>query len=385
MAANRQKYMLEFQRRLKDEKIDLAVIYDPDTLYYLCGFWGYLGMEFGRPTLLVVPASGSPTLITPGLESEMAAAMTWIGDIRQWTDGRDGQWRKPLDDLLLGHPRPAVIGLEFFKTHPTIRQYVKERLGQNRPTDISQILSEMRMVKSPEDIETLRCAGSVAVAMCAAALDTIAIGVPEYEISLAAVTAGTRKATELLDHENAPALFSPMIYNLQVLQSGPHLSMVHRRPTRRRIKHGDPVYMCFCPFTLYKQIKLGFDRQYFVGQISDRHAGIYETALKAQAAALETIRPGIPAEEVHLAALEVYQSAGFGICYRTGRGVGYSFLEQPEFKEGDKTPLQAGMTFAVDGGITIDGQFGARVGDSIVVTENGFEYLTPFPKKLQVL
>ncbi len=384
MQNSRQKYMLEFQRRLQDEKIDLAVIYDPDTLYYLCGFWGYLGMEFGRPTLLVVPSSGPATLITPGLESEMAVAMTGIEDIRQWTDGIGSEWRQPLDDLLLSRPQ-AVIGLEFFKTHPMIRQYIKKRLGQNRPTDVSRILSELRMVKSPEDIETLRGAGRVAVSMCAAAVEMIGAGVAEHEICLAAMTAGTREAAELLDRENAPALYSPVIHNLQVLQSGPDLAMVHRRPTRRRLQNGDPVYLCFCPFSLFKQIKLGFDRQYFVGQVSDRYAGIYETALKAQAAALETIRPGIPAEEVHLAALEVYQSAGFGTCYRTGRGVGYSFLEQPEFKEGDKTPLQAGMTFAVDGGITIGGQFGARVGDSIVVTENGFEYLTPFPKELQVL
>lgn len=57
--------------------------------------------------------------------------------------------------------------------------------------------------------------------------------------------------------------------------------------------------MCFCPFTLFKQIKLGFDREYFVGGISDEHARIYDIALDAQAAALEMIRPGIPAEEVH--------------------------------------------------------------------------------------
>jgi Xaa-Pro aminopeptidase len=176
-----------------------------------------------------------------------------------------------------------------------------------------------------------------------------------------------------------------MIHDLQILQSGPNLSMVHRRPTLRRIKKGDPVYMCFCPFTLFKQIKLGFDREYFVGRVSDEHAKIYQIALKAQAAALAMIRPGILAEDVHFASLEVYQSAGFGICYRTGRGVGYSFLEQPEFKDGDKTPLQAGMTFAVDGGITIPGKFGARVGDSIVVTDEGFEYLTPYPKQLQIL
>ena len=120
---------------------------------------------------------------------------------------------------------------------------------------------------------------------------------------------------------------------LQNLQHGGALSiqyglgtMVHRRPTLRRIKKWDPVYMCFCPFTPFKQIKLGFDREYFVGGISDEHARIYDIALDAQAAALEMIRSGIPAEEVHFAALDVYQTAGFGICYRTGRGVGYSFL-----------------------------------------------------------
>jgi Xaa-Pro aminopeptidase len=176
-----------------------------------------------------------------------------------------------------------------------------------------------------------------------------------------------------------------MIHNLQILQTGPDLAMVHRRPTLRRLIKGDPVYMCFCPFTLFKQIKLGFDREYFVGSVSDEHARIYEIALKAQAAALHMIRPGVRAEEVHFASLEVYQSEGFGICYRTGRGVGYSYLERPEFKDGDRTVLQAGMTFAVDGGITIEGEFGARVGDSIVVTEDGFDYLTPYPKDLRIL
>jgi Xaa-Pro aminopeptidase len=243
----------------------------------------------------------------------------------------------------------------------------------------------MRMVKSPAEIDVMRQAGQVAVAMCEAAVHTIAESVPEYEVSLAAITAGTRKAAEFIGDENSDRLLSPMIHNLQVFQSGPDLSMVHRRPTLRRIKKGDPIYMCFCPFTLFNQIKLGFDREYFVGRVSDEHAKIYQIALEAQAAALAMIRPGVLAEDVHFASLAVYQSAGFGICYRTGRGVGYSFLEQPEFKDGDKTPLQAGMTFAVDGGITIPGKFGARVGDSIVVTEDGFEYLTPYPKDLRIL
>ena len=378
------KRVIEFQTRIADQDIDLAVIHDPDNIYFLSGFWGYLGMDFGRPTILVIPRTGTPTLITPGLEAEMAANMTWVEDIREWTDGIDGEWQTLLDNLL-DSSKIINAGVEPFRTHPVVFNYIRQKFSDSYLKDISKILAEMRMIKTPEEIEVMRQAGQVAVAMCEAAVRTIAEGVPEYEISLAAIAGGTRKAAEFLGNRKSERLYSPMIHNLQILQSGPELAMVHRRPTIRRMIKGDPVYMCFCPFTLFKQIKLGFDREYFVGSVSDEHAWIYEIALKAQATALETIRPGISAEDVHFASLEVYQTNGFGICYRTGRGVGYSYLECPEFKDGDKTVLQAGMTFAVDGGITIEGEFGARVGDSIVVTEDGFDYLTPYPKVLRIL
>ena len=378
------KRVMEFQRRIADEDIDLAVIHDPDNIYFLSGFWGYLGMDFGRPTILVIPRSGRLTLITPSLEAEMAANMTWIEDIRKWTDGIDGEWQGRLDELVDGSTN-LMVGIEPLKTHPVVTYYLKHHFPDTAVKDISTILSDMRMIKTPEEISVMRQAGQVALAMCDEAVQTIDEGVPEYEISLAAIAAGTRKAAEFLGRRKSERLYSPMIHNLQILQSGPELAMVHRRPTIRRLVKGDPVYMCFCPFTLFKQIKLGFDREYFVASVSDEHARIYEIALKAQAAALETIRPGVRAQEVHFASLEVYRSEGYGICYRTGRGVGHSYLERPEFKDGDRTILQAGMTFAVDGGITIEGEFGARVGDSIVVTEDGFEYLTPYPKELQVL
>jgi len=378
------KRVIEFQTRIADEDIDLAIIHDPDNIYFLSGFWGYLGMDFGRPTILVIPRTGTPTLITPGLEAEMAANMTWVEDIREWTDGIDGEWQTLLDNLL-DSSKIINAGVEPFRTHPVVFNYIRQKFSDSYLKDISKILAEMRMIKTPEEIEVMRQAGQVAVAMCEAAVRTIAEGVPEYEISLAAIAGGTRKAAEFLGNRKSERLYSPMIHNLQILQSGPELAMVHRRPTIRRMIKGDPVYMCFCPFTLFKQIKLGFDREYFVGSVSDAHAWIYEIALKAQATALETIRPGISAEDVHFASLEVYQTNGFGICYRTGRGVGYSYLECPEFKDGDKTVLQAGMTFAADGGITIEGEFGARVGDSIVVTEDGFDYLTSYPKVLRIL
>ena len=89
-----------------------------------------------------------------------------------------------------------------------------------------------------------------------------------------------------------------------------------------------------------------------------------------------TPQPGVDREEVAAAANEVYASRGYQTGYRTGRSIGVAYLEAPELKAGDKTVLQAGMTFAVDGGISIDGVTAGRIGDSIVVTETGFEVLT---------
>jgi Xaa-Pro aminopeptidase len=163
--------------------------------------------------------------------------------------------------------------------------------------------------------------------------------------------------------------------------------MVHRRSSVKRLQRGEPVYLCFCGIANFKGYKLGFDREFFIGTVDDDMAKSYETTLKAQTEALAAIRPGAIAQDVHAAANQVYMDAELAPGYRTGRSIGCSFLENPQLKVGDETPLQAGMTFAVDGGITVPGHqgYGTRVGDSIVVTDNGFKYLTPYPKDLTIL
>ena len=175
-----------------------------------------------------------------------------------------------------------------------------------------------------------------------------------------------------------------MIHNLQIMQSGADTTMVHRRASVQRLERGDPVYFCFCNMAEFKHYRLGFDRMFFIGEVSDEAAHVQATAVDAQQAALASIREGVIAEDVAAAANAVYRRAAFEPGYRTGRSIGVSYLEAPELKQGDKTVLKAGMTFAVDGGITA-GKSGGRIGDSIVVTNSGFEYLTDYPRGLLVV
>ena len=116
----------------------------------------------------------------------------------------------------------------------------------------------MRMIKSPEEIGIMRQAGEMAAAMMGAAQGALKEGVPEYEAALAVINAGTRKAAGFLTAKGWEAFISPMIHNLQIMQSGADTTMVHRRASVRCMQRGDPVYFLFLQHGGVQALSAGF-------------------------------------------------------------------------------------------------------------------------------
>ncbi|MCV2866727.1 M24 family metallopeptidase [Albidovulum sediminicola] len=370
------------QARMKELGILQAVFTDESSIAYLAGFWGYLGIEFGRPSMLVVRADDEPVVITPLMESEMVAEMTWVTDVRVWEDMGQRSWGRALREAL--GDAPAEIWIEKPYVPAIIRNFLDDAYPGVALKDISPVLGAQRMIKSPLEIEVMKQAGQIAGAMMKAAHGSLAVGGKEYESALAVIEAGTRKAAGFLTDKGWERFVSPMIHNLQILQSGKDTSMVHRRASVKEYQRADPVYFCFCNMAQFKQYKLGFDRMFHIVEVSDEAARVQQAAIDAQQAAIAAIRPGVLAEDVAAAANAVYAERGYQTGYRTGRSIGVAYLEAPELKAGDKTVLQPGMTFAVDGGISIDGVTAGRIGDSVVVTETGYDYITDYPRQLLV-
>jgi len=372
--------MRAFRRRLAEAGFDVALITDDDSVYYLTGYYDYLHMDFGRPTILVVPKDGASLLVTPSMELDMAEAAAQVDRIAAWNDGLGNEWREELPAVLKGSGR---IGIEPDRMPPVVRTYIDSLVAPERLGDVTPFIAEMRMVKSPDELRLARHAGEVAMAMMDAARATIGDGVAEFEVALATSQAGTRKAAELLAAHYADGCMSPNTHFLQIMASGREITKPHHRASTRIMRRGEPVFMCFCGMTNFHRFKLGFDRTFWIGEIADpRQAEVYEVALASQQAALAALRPGVTAESVHAAYAQVIQEAGFDYPFRCGRATGFSFLEKPQLVFGDKTVIEPGMVLAVDGSVTVAKSFRAQVGDSFIVTADGYEQITHHPKAL---
>jgi len=373
----------KLKNKMLDNKIDLSIITDDDSIYYFTGYHDFLHMDFHRPTLLIVSNDHQTYLITPLLDVLLIPENNPVDKIETWNDGIENEWREHLPKIISKHQN---IYIEKLKINSMVKSYLDEILIQ-QPGDLTPHIDMIRMIKSDYELNIARHTGEVAMAMMDAAKKTIGNNIPEFEVALAQSQAGTRKAAELLKKYYPEDInMSPNIHFLPVMTSGLDLPKTHHRASTKIIKKGDPVFVCYCGSTNFHRFKLGFDRIFWVEEVqSDDQVKAFETAVKSQKAALEVLGPGVTAEEVHAAYAETIQAEGYPYpTFRCGRGTGFSFLEEPQLVVGNKTVLEPGMVFAVDGGASAY-NFRSQVGDSFIITEDGYEQITHHSKKIEDL
>ena len=369
----------QLQRRLAEASIDVALITDDDNVYYLTGFYDYLHMEFGRPTILIVPKEGEVLLITPTIDLNAAQSAARVDRIAAWNDGMGNEWREELPAVI---KRAETIAIEPGHMPPPVRSYVNDLVDRKKLTSATPILNQMRMIKSARELQLARHAGEVATAMMNAGREAIGAGVPEFEVAIATSQAGTRKAADLLATHYNDTDMSPNTHFLQIMASGEDIIKTHHRASTRIMNNGEPVFLCFCGMTNFHRFKLGFDRTFWIGEAPEDQVAVYEVAVASQKAALDALRPGVTAESIHAEYAEVIQGAGYEYPFRCGRATGFSFLEAPQLVTGDTTIIQPGMVLAVDGSVSVE-RFSAQVGDSFIITEDGWEPLTHHPKSVE--
>lgn len=337
----------------------------------LCYLVGYHALPLERLTLLVVRADGAHGLVVPRLERPRAeqsgaADLVAIHDFGETDDPFALVGR-----LLDGVPPGATLGAgdRLWATFLLGLQATRPEAKWTRATTVTR---ELRMRKTPAEVNALRRAGQ--------AIDRVHARVPEF------LHPGRTEAEVGRDIADAILSEGHQEVNFVIVGSGPNGASPHHEIGDRVIAEGDAVvvdiggtldgYCSDCT------------RDYLVGAPAPPGYAEAHTALEAaQRAACEAVRPGVTAEAVDAAARDLLTEAGYGeaFVHRTGHGIGLEEHEEPYIVAGNDLVLEPGMVFSIEPGIYLEGWFGMRIEDIVVVAEAGCERLNQLPRGVVVV
>jgi Xaa-Pro aminopeptidase len=341
----------------------MVVAPSPDLAYLT----GYEPMPMERPTLLVLRDDRDPVMLVPELEQPLAAASSAgaVVELVGWSDGDDPYTAAA--HLLEPQGRVAV-GDRLWASHVLGLQEVLPGLTFE---PASPVIGRLRAVKDDDELAALRRAARGADETFRQICSSTFLGRREEEIA-------ADLADLLVEHGHAYADFT-------IVASGPNSASPHHEPSGRTILPRDVVVMDFGG-------ELGgyfsdTTRTVVVGEPPNGFERVYDTVRRAQEAACEAVRPGVPCQDVDRAARQIIDDAGLGarFIHRTGHGIGREVHEPPYIVEGNEWVLEPGTTFSVEPGVYLQDSFGVRIEDIVAVTEDGVERLNRSTRELKVV
>lgn len=346
------------QQSLERQDCDALIVGPSRDLFYLIG---YDALPLERLTLLIIPRTGTPTLVVPELERERAEAFnaSQYATVATYTE---------IDDPI-AHVATVLRG----STTITVQQHLFSRftlalqqaLPASRFTDATAILAPLRLYKTAEELTRLRTVGAAIDTVHSHLHQWLKPGITEHE-------AGRHIANAILDTHDA--------INFVIVASGPNGASPHHELSDRRLAVGDAIVVDiggtldgYCSDET---------RNYVIGAPPDEYQQVHDVVLAAHAAALACVAPGVSAHDVDAAARDVITNDGYGpyFIHRTGHGIGLEAHEEPWIVSGNDTVLAPGMTFSIEPGIYLPGRFGVRIEDIVAVTTDGVELFNHTPR-----
>jgi len=363
---------LERARSLMHEnRIDAIALAGGTSLAYFTGIrWG----NSERLFTFVLPQKGRPFYVCPAFEEDraresMAQApagleskiLTWQEDDNPYALVAQG-----LRDAGFATGRLGIEERVPFVFSEGMRQASKGLAL----TSATPVTAGCRGIKSPAELKLMQLANDATLQVYEAAWKSLQPGMTNDEFS-DLIAAGYRQT-------GFPGDASCQVDAWSALPHGSLRPQVIREGSIVLIDDG-------CVVEGYQS---DISRTFVVGKPTDKMKRVFDTVHKAQSAALNAAKPGVPCQAVDAAARKVVDDAGFGPGYlhfthRVGHGIGMDGHEWPYLVKGNTQPLQANMTTSDEPGIYLRGEFGVRLEDDMYITPDGARWFTPQSNSLE--
>jgi len=364
---------LERARQLMGEHgLDALMLTGGTSLVY------YTNVRWGlseRLLAVVVPVRGGPFVVCPAFEEDRAREQLAEGplgpdgvEVVTWHED-ESPYRLVADGLAARGMAAGRIGME-----ETVRFVFADGVAQAAPAarvvSGTPVTAGCRGRKDAHELALMRHASAVTLRAYEAVYRALEEGMTQGRVAELVSIAHTR-------------LGYPGGAGVQV---GEYSALPHGSATPQVIREGTALLIDGgCGVEGYRS---DISRTLVLGRPSERMRQVFAVVHRAQTAALAAARPGVACEAVDAAARSVIDQAGFGPDYahfthRVGHGIGMDGHEWPYLVRGNTLPLAPGMTFSDEPGVYLQGEFGVRLEDDMVITETGAELLTPQSPSLE--
>ncbi|TFE19725.1 M24 family metallopeptidase [Cohnella luojiensis] len=350
---------------LDHNQLDAMLITSPKHVYYLTGF---ATEPHERFLGLLLPRGEEALLLVPALDYDAARAASSVSIIHTHSDTDDAY--EILNKLM---PK-GIRSLGVEKDDLSVRRFeaISAAVGATTYVDIGLPLREMRAIKTPDEVDRMKNAVRIVEEVLRLGVAKVKPGVMEIDL-----------VAELEYQMKKLGAQGPSFDT--IVLSGAKSALPHGHPDQRKVAEGELLLFDLGVFA--DGYASDITRTFAVGEISDEMKKIYGAVLEGNVRAIEAIRPGVSFGSLDRAARDSIEAAGYGpyFNHRLGHGLGMDIHEYPSIHGRNEDLLLAGMVFTVEPGIYIPSVGGVRIEDDVLVTPDGVEVLTSFPKELTVI
>jgi Xaa-Pro dipeptidase len=362
---------------------DALVLFDDQFVQYYSGF---IFFPTERPIALIIMREGERTLFVPRLEREHALVTCDVEHVLDYPE-YPGE-RHPMQ-LLIDHvSRQGIkhLGVDH-DGYPPVMGYRPYPLSPHLPvTLISSALDQQMAIKSEHELRLIR--ESIRWGHHAHELlqQYTQPGLRENDVVARACKEATSAMTEALgpDYRQRNKWISGAlaIYRGQI---GRNSALPHALATNATFQTGDTL-VTGAGADVWGYLS-ELERTMFIGDVSPEQRRFFQHMLNLQEVAFEQIRPGLLCADVDRAVRTYYEKENLTEHWRhhVGHSLGQRIHESPFLDIGDSTILQPGMVLSVEPGLYIPGLGGFRHSDTVLVTADGLEILTTYPRDLDRL
>ena len=367
----------DIRARMAEAGIDLLLLDANDDVIYTTGFSHY---TTERPVVFAISQAGA-WLLLPRLEESHAAHQVIAAEpVIYWEfPGVD----KPFDVLAKALPDQSgtvahSFGIAFARVAQIQTAFPRAKVVP------SNIVQQMRLRKYPEEIALHREAARISDAMVTSGVALIAEAVRnggELPSEIEIESHVSRHAMKIMfdEHEDlmlVQGLASGLVY------SGIRSSFPHGMPTGNPVKRGESIILSLGCRVGGRAAES--ERTFFIGEPTKEQQGHYAVAYEAQRMATAALIAGQTCASSDNLAQEYIREQGMmqNALHRVGHGMGIMFHEAPWIEAGDQTILEPGMIASSEPSITIPGFAGYRIADTVLVTAEGPDSMTKYPRKI---